>query len=100
MGTIAFRVFGRFGAILALSIAALALAACGASSESATESPVATAPSPATEAAQTASDTTDAEPQGDIAPKFELPSGTGGTVSLASFAGDKNVVVVFYRGFW
>jgi peroxiredoxin len=31
---------------------------------------------------------------------FTLPSAAGQNVSLASFAGDKNVVLVFYRGFW
>ena len=100
MANIASRVLGRFGVLLALSMAAVALAACGASSEPAAESPAATsAPSPA-ETAETTSDAAETEPQGEIAPKFELPSGTGGTISLASFAGDKNVVVVFYRGFW
>ena len=34
------------------------------------------------------------------APLFTLPSATGDTFDLASFAGDKNVVLVFYRGFW
>ena len=32
--------------------------------------------------------------------QFTLPSGTGGDVSLASFAGERNLVLVFYRGFW
>ena len=36
----------------------------------------------------------------DVAPKFTLPSAAGESVSLESFAGDKNVVLVFYRGFW
>lgn len=31
---------------------------------------------------------------------FTLPSATGGTVSLDSYLGDKNVVLVFYRAFW
>jgi cytochrome oxidase Cu insertion factor (SCO1/SenC/PrrC family) len=31
---------------------------------------------------------------------FTLPSGLEGDVSLASYAGEKNVVLVFYRGFW
>jgi peroxiredoxin len=31
---------------------------------------------------------------------FTLPSASGDEVSLESFAGDKNVVLVFYRGFW
>ena len=45
-------------------------------------------------------DTPKPEPQGDVAPKFTLPSAAGESVSLESFAGDKNVVLVFYRGFW
>lgn len=32
-------------------------------------------------------------------PAFELPSADGPKVSLASLAG-KNVVLVFYRGYW
>jgi len=32
--------------------------------------------------------------------KFTLPSGLNGDVSLDSYAGEKNVVLVFYRGFW
>ena len=83
----------------------LAIAACGSSAEPGDEEPAATedtSASQSTESAdtETASDASAAEPEGDVAPKFELPSGLGGTVSLASFAGDKNVVVVFYRGFW
>ena len=35
-----------------------------------------------------------------VAPAFQLPTASGETLSLASFAGDKNVVLVFYRGFW
>ena len=31
---------------------------------------------------------------------FELPSASGDTVSLNSYVGEKNVVLVFYRGFW
>jgi peroxiredoxin len=32
--------------------------------------------------------------------KFTLPSGLNGDVSLDSYAGERNVVLVFYRGFW
>ncbi|MBI2688525.1 MAG: redoxin domain-containing protein [Acidobacteria bacterium] len=32
-------------------------------------------------------------------PSFELPAADGRPVSLASFLG-KNVVLVFYRGYW
>ena len=31
---------------------------------------------------------------------FTLPSGLNGEVSLDSYAGEQNVVLVFYRGFW
>lgn len=37
---------------------------------------------------------------GEIAHLFELPSARGQNVSLDSCAGEKNVVLVFYRGFW
>ena len=33
---------------------------------------------------------------GQIAPKFTLPSSTGGNVSLEDFAGNKTVVLYFY----
>lgn len=32
--------------------------------------------------------------------QFTLPSGLRRDVSLASYAGERNVVLVFYRGFW
>ena len=32
--------------------------------------------------------------------RFTLPSGLNGDVSLNSYAGEQNVVLVFYRGFW
>ena len=37
---------------------------------------------------------------GDEAPLFTLESYDGGPVDLAGFRGDKNVVLVFYRGHW
>jgi hypothetical protein len=37
---------------------------------------------------------------GTMAPDFSLPSLTGDTLSLSSFRGDKNVVLVIYRGHW
>ena len=89
-----------FVALVALLLTVMALAGCGSSAEPTAGAPVTTTEPAASEASQDASDSADAEPMGDIAPKFELPSGTGETVSLASFAGDKNVVLVFYRGFW
>ena len=39
-------------------------------------------------------------PSAEAAPEFSLPSATGAEVSLGTFAGEQNVVLVFYRGFW
>jgi hypothetical protein len=36
---------------------------------------------------------------GSVAPDFELPSAAGGTLRLSALRG-KNVVLVFYRGYW
>ena len=99
------RTLGCCGAVIALSLALLALAACGSSAEPTEQAPAATG-DPATAPAETpdgGSGSTvsgEAEPRGDAAPKFTLPSAAGGSVSLDSFAGDRNVVLVFYRGFW
>ncbi len=90
--------------VLATSI--MAMIACGPAAEPQPEEPVATAAPAATSApaatasVSTSAPTEPAAPAAMLAPTFELPSGTGGTVSLTSFAGDKNVVLVFYRGFW
>ena len=89
----------------ALFSALLAISACGSADEPvatvAPASPDATeAPTPAT-ASDVASDTT-VPPAGSAkpAPSFELPNAKGETVSLSSYAGNTNVVLVFYRGFW
>jgi hypothetical protein len=37
---------------------------------------------------------------GDPAPQFGLPSANGSTVSLKNYEGKRNVVLVFYRGYW
>ena len=37
---------------------------------------------------------------GDPAPDFTLVSLAGPVVTLSDFRGEKNVVLVFYRGFW
>ena len=98
------RALARVGVIAALSLALLALAACGSSAESTDKAPAAnepaTAPASTLEGASASAGAPEPEPQGDVAPKFTLPSATGGPVSLDSFAGNKNVVLVFYRGFW
>ena len=36
----------------------------------------------------------------EAAHRFTLPSGLDGEVSLDTYAGEQNVVLVFYRGFW
>jgi hypothetical protein len=37
---------------------------------------------------------------GDVAPDFSLASLAGPVVTLSDFRGTKNVVLVFYRGYW
>lgn len=80
---------GKFGLLgLALALALAALAACGGSAGDTT--PAAVEPSV----------TADAPPAAQVAPPFALPNAAGETVSLASYAGRSNVVLIFYRGFW
>jgi len=37
---------------------------------------------------------------GDVAPDFTLESLRDGTITLSSFRGEREVVLVFYRGHW
>jgi len=37
---------------------------------------------------------------GDVAPDFSLISLAGPVVTLSDFRGEKNVILVFYRGYW
>ena len=37
---------------------------------------------------------------GDLAPDFSLMSYAGTVTTLSDFRGEKNVVLVFYRGYW
>ncbi len=37
---------------------------------------------------------------GDVAPDFTLQAFQGPAVTLSDFRGDRNVVLVFYRGHW
>lgn len=37
---------------------------------------------------------------GDMAPDFSLETISGDTLTLSGFQGEKNVVLVFYRGHW
>lgn len=99
------RALTRSGVVAVLSLAMLALAACGPSAEPTEEALGVTAEPPSAASSTPDSDsapddTPEPEAQGKIAPKFTLPSAAGESVSLESFAGDKNVVLVFYRGFW
>ena len=41
-----------------------------------------------------------AEPAGDLAIDFSLPSASGETVTLASYRGEQAVILVFSRGLW
>ena len=96
---------GPSGAFAGLALAVMALAACGSAAEptqvapAPTAEPVTTAPA-APLADSSSSAVQDPQPQDNAAPKFSLPSAAGGDVRLDSYAGDKNVVLVFYRGFW
>ena len=83
---------------LAAALALAGLTACGGAAQPATEAPQPTA-SQATAAPGATTENLPAA-QFRVAPAFELPNAKGETVSLASYAGDKNVVLVFYRGFW
>ena len=91
--------FGRVGGAVALFLVVLALVACGTAAE-----PQPTTPPPATEAAAAATTgeqaTSSPATSGKLAPNFQLPDTSGETVSLDSYMGNRNVVVVFYRGFW
>jgi hypothetical protein len=37
---------------------------------------------------------------GDVAPDFSLASLAGPVVTLSEFRGTRNVILVFYRGYW
>jgi len=92
--------------LAALLTAALAVAGCGAAAEpTAPAMPAASFPTAAPASAEPADDpavaaSAESQRAGEVAPKFELPNAQGESVSLASYAGEKNVVLVFYRGFW
>ena len=98
MRTLFRRALGRLSIAVALSLAVLTLAACGRAAQPATDAPQPTAPQATVAPAATATDTAPAQLR--PAPKFELPDTSGETVSLESYMGNRNVVVVFYRGFW
>ena len=37
---------------------------------------------------------------GDVAPDFSLMSYAGTVTTLSDFRGEKNVILIFYRGYW
>jgi len=78
--------------VLAGSLAALGLlAACGAPNSPASVAPISSSAKPsATPAAGFPAEAID----------FTLPSASGRIVSLSSYRGSQNVMVVFYRAFW
>ena len=94
------RLWMAVALVLALSV----LGACGSAAEPPTAAPEPTAPqataAPATQDEGQSTSTEATAPSGKLAPTFELPNAAGETISLASYAGDRNVVLVFYRGFW
>ena len=92
--------FKGLAGVIGLGLLVLAIAACGgaAEPEQATPAPEPTS-APAASGAQPAA-TEAPPPAAMMAPAFELPNAAGENISLASYAGDRNVVLVFYRGFW
>ena len=83
----------------------MVLAACGSDSQGDATQSVTTDATPEATTATASTGSGDAAneapaPSAMLAPTFELPTAAGDTVSLASFAGEKNLVLVFYRGFW
>ena len=105
-------------ALTIVGVLALTAVACGSEDPTATTAPTATSVSqpteampptpesretPASTATQPPAPTPEPEMQhsaevGDMAPVFTLPSASGTDVSLESYRGDKNVVLVYYRG--
>ena len=89
--------FERLGMAVILALAIVGMAACGTAAEPTADEPQASA---TTATGATTARTEAPASSAKLAPTFELPNAAGETVSLASYAGDKNVVLVFYRGFW
>ena len=96
------RVLNSVTAAALIGLFAVAIYACGQESDttgsSSTTIDEATAPGSQHEAVEVA----EAVPDLPAAPDFTLPAANkGGTeISLSSFQGDKEVVLVFYRAFW
>ena len=95
-----FGPFGRLATAAMLALAIVALAACGGAAAPPTPAPAAEEGEQGAIVDEHMTGTEDSVPAAMMAPTFELPNAAGETISLASYSGEKNVVLVFYRGFW
>ncbi len=91
-------------AVCLVILASFRLAAVSEPTPSPTSAPVQpSSPSPTPQHATTAASTplqksaSSIPAIGETAPDFSLPSVSGETVSLSSYRGDRNVVLLFYR---
>lgn len=84
---------------LALMIAIAAVFACGQSADTTDSTASSIEEPPAPEAESRVAETVSDLP---VAPDFTLPAANKGSteISLSSFQGDKEVVLVFYRAYW
>lgn len=85
------------GPAFALLVTAVGLAACGAPEPVEEAIPVVLGPADGRDLPGTDLERVRV---GDLAPDFSLESLAGPVVTLSSFRGQKNVVLVFYRGYW
>ena len=83
------------------------VAACGDGEPPAADAPEPEEPGVTAEAALGPHDARDLPPVdldrvgvGDTAPDFTLASYEGGPVTLSDFRGERDVILVFYRGHW
>jgi cytochrome oxidase Cu insertion factor (SCO1/SenC/PrrC family) len=82
---------------LLLGVAVIAVAAVVALRMVGTDRPIELGPRDGWDLPPTELDRVEA---GDIAPDFSLVAYSGDTITLSDFRGEKNVVLVFYRGHW
>ena len=92
--------FGPLGWVLALALAVGALTACGGGSAGATPDGMPRATAALAGGGGPTAVAAGSGMSANAAPEFRLSNAAGDTVSLDSYAGRKNVVLIFYRGFW
>jgi hypothetical protein len=80
------------GPFLLIALLSWALGGCGAEPVPVTLGPTDGQDLPPTEIERVA--------VGSLAPDFSLETVRGDTLTLSAFQGEKNVVLVFYRGHW